>query len=167
MRVAAPSAAEAVPNELLDIAIALNSTAELSGDEVIGNPTEGALLLWLHDRGIDYNAIRARYEVVDREPFSTERKYMSTTIVTEGQRRRFVKGAPEIVMAMCDMTAEERKAVEQELLTYQRKAMRSEEHTSELQSRQYLVCRLLLEKKNKDRNFDTSHGIPLVHNRAE
>ncbi|HEY9543607.1 calcium-translocating P-type ATPase, PMCA-type [Prevotella sp.] len=125
MRVAAPSAAEAVPNELLDIAIALNSTAELSGDEVIGNPTEGALLLWLHDRGIDYNAIRARYEVVDREPFSTERKYMSTTIVTEGQRRRFVKGAPEIVMAMCDMTAEERKAVEQELLTYQRKAMRT------------------------------------------
>src|SRR3712207_8898177 len=30
-------------------------------------------------------------------------------------------------------------------------AVRSEEHTSELQSRQYLVCRLLLEKKNQDR----------------
>src|SRR3712207_7252916 len=30
-------------------------------------------------------------------------------------------------------------------------ASRSEEHTSELQSRQYLVCRLLLEKKKKDR----------------
>src|SRR3712207_7852692 len=30
-----------------------------------------------------------------------------------------------------------------------RAAQRSEEHTSELQSRQYLVCRLLLEKKNK------------------
>src|SRR3712207_8773588 len=30
-----------------------------------------------------------------------------------------------------------------------RLAMRSEEHTSELQSRQYLVCRLLLEKKKK------------------
>src|SRR3712207_8984601 len=29
--------------------------------------------------------------------------------------------------------------------------MRSEEHTSELQSRQYLVCRLLLEKKQKSR----------------
>src|SRR5258707_6169416 len=28
---------------------------------------------------------------------------------------------------------------------------RSEEHTSELQSRQYLVCRLLLEKKNQER----------------
>src|SRR3712207_8056761 len=31
-----------------------------------------------------------------------------------------------------------------------RPAPRSEEHTSELQSRQYLVCRLLLEKKKKD-----------------
>src|SRR3712207_7569276 len=30
--------------------------------------------------------------------------------------------------------------------------IRSEEHTSELQSRQYLVCRLLLEKKNKQNN---------------
>src|SRR3712207_7397535 len=32
-------------------------------------------------------------------------------------------------------------------------ALRSEEHTSELQSRQYLVCRLLLEKKKK--KYDT------------
>src|SRR3712207_7338306 len=31
----------------------------------------------------------------------------------------------------------------------QRRSLRSEEHTSELQSRQYLVCRLLLEKKKK------------------
>src|SRR3712207_7158637 len=33
---------------------------------------------------------------------------------------------------------------------------RSEEHTSELQSRQYLVCRLLLEKKKKSTNWDRS-----------
>src|SRR3712207_7388053 len=41
-------------------------------------------------------------------------------------------------------------------------AGRSEEHTSELQSRQYLVCRLLLEKKNKDfgRKFIITASIP-------
>src|SRR5690606_42089535 len=33
--------------------------------------------------------------------------------------------------------------------TYQKAVIRSEEHTSELQSRENLVCRLLLEKKNK------------------
>src|SRR3712207_7553314 len=32
-------------------------------------------------------------------------------------------------------------------------ALRSEEHTSELQSRQYLVCRLLLEKKKKTQHY--------------
>src|SRR3712207_8216909 len=37
-------------------------------------------------------------------------------------------------------------------LREQRLARRSEEHTSELQSRQYLVCRLLLEKKTKEVN---------------
>src|SRR3712207_7174755 len=36
---------------------------------------------------------------------------------------------------------------------------RSEEHTSELQSRQYLVCRLLLEKKKKKRNKTESCSI--------
>src|SRR3712207_8796395 len=36
---------------------------------------------------------------------------------------------------------------------------RSEEHTSELQSRQYLVCRLLLEKK---KNTDQTTVIPII-----
>src|SRR3712207_7254234 len=41
--------------------------------------------------------------------------------------------------------------------TYRRTCYaRSEEHTSELQSRQYLVCRLLLEKKKKNSKYITS-----------
>src|SRR3712207_7744207 len=36
------------------------------------------------------------------------------------------------------------------LLKLEQEGLRSEEHTSELQSRQYLVCRLLLEKKKKN-----------------
>ncbi|MBO1364067.1 calcium-translocating P-type ATPase, PMCA-type [Prevotella sp. A2931] len=125
MRVAQPAADKEGSDPLLDIAIALNSTAELHGREVIGNPTEGALLLWLQDRGVDYRALRQRYETTAREPFSTERKYMSTTAVVDGTPRRFVKGAPEIVIAMCDMSAEERSAVERRLSDYQHKAMRT------------------------------------------
>src|SRR3712207_9300009 len=37
-----------------------------------------------------------------------------------------------------------------------RRLPRSEEHTSELQSRQYLVCRLLLEKKKNKKNINNS-----------
>src|SRR3712207_8472134 len=39
----------------------------------------------------------------------------------------------------------------------QRSSVRSEEHTSELQSRQYLVCRLLLEKKKNQSNMTSSN----------
>src|ERR1041385_9411434 len=47
----------------------------------------------------------------------------------------------------------------------QGKAWRSEEHTSELQSRLHLVCRLLLEKKNninKDHRFDVNMGMAWI-----
>src|SRR5947209_12339029 len=39
-----------------------------------------------------------------------------------------------------------------------RRGRRSEEHTSELQSRQYLVCRLLLEKKKKTKKTNSNNG---------
>src|SRR3712207_7663212 len=43
-----------------------------------------------------------------------------------------------------------RSALKTDDILIHRQAARSEEHTSELQSRQYLVCRLLLEKKKKN-----------------
>src|SRR5947209_10763843 len=44
-----------------------------------------------------------------------------------------------------------------------RNKKRSEEHTSELQSRQYLVCRLLLEKKKNKKNRDDVHNTDINH----
>src|SRR3712207_7899889 len=43
------------------------------------------------------------------------------------------------------------------------KISRSEEHTSELQSRQYLVCRLLLEKKNFSTHSYISFALSLIY----
>src|SRR5438445_8184671 len=42
---------------------------------------------------------------------------------------------------------------------------RSEEHTSELQSRQYLVCRLLLEKKKKNKKQTITQYVNMVWQR--
>src|SRR5947209_10092376 len=44
---------------------------------------------------------------------------------------------------------------------------RSEEHTSELQSRQYLVCRLLLEKKKKNNNRQSLWLQPTFKNKVD
>lgn len=105
--------------------MALCSTAELDGQEVIGNPTEGALLLWLRAQGIDFGKLRSEAEVVDEEPFSTERKYMRVTVRTRERTVSYIKGAPEIVMQMCDMTEEEAADYRRKLLEYQQGAMRT------------------------------------------
>ncbi len=111
--------------------IAVNSTAQLdlSGEkpQVLGNPTEGALLLWLADRGIDYTALRGRSERVEELPFSTERKYMATVVrEADGRRVLYVKGAPEIVFGMCsDAAGVSRKELDARLLEYQNQAMRT------------------------------------------
>lgn len=111
--------------------IAVNSTAQLdlSGEkpEVLGNPTEGALLLLLHKHGCDYAKLRRRAEVVEELPFSTEKKYMATVVRSaNGQRTLYVKGAPEIVFGMCSDTAGMTKdEIDAILLVYQNQAMRT------------------------------------------
>ncbi|MCD8101270.1 MAG: cation-translocating P-type ATPase [Alistipes sp.] len=68
----------------LAMMMAANSTAHLDGEgKTIGNPTEGALLMWLRDSGYDYTALRRSAGIADQITFSTERKYMATLISAE------------------------------------------------------------------------------------
>lgn len=116
-------------------AMALNSTAQLDFTDpnhptVLGNPTEGALLLWLCQHGVDYRELRDCSNIVDQLPFSTERKYMATVVdsaLMPGRRILYVKGAPEIVFGMCRTMGEgaTRERVEKQLLDYQNHAMRT------------------------------------------
>ena len=118
-------------DEVIAEGIAVNSTAQLdmSGDkpEVLGNPTEGALLLWLQRRGADYQTLRRDAVRVAELPFTTERKYMATVVRSAtGHNILYVKGAPEIVYAMCRNTAGVSKdEVDALLLDYQNQAMRT------------------------------------------
>ena len=111
--------------QLLDIAMAVNSTAELDGDKTIGNPTEAALLLWLKDQGEDYNTLRQEGNIVWQQPFSTEYKHMATIIDIDKKRYVMVKGAPEIVTAHCSLDDQQTQKIQQQLLNYQMQAMRT------------------------------------------
>ena len=107
--------------------VAANSTAFLDAEgRIIGNPTEGALLEWLRRGGEDYAALREGAEIEDRLTFTTERKYMATIIRSgvSGRRILCVKGAPEIVRAMC---ADDGRGAEigERLLAFQNRAMRT------------------------------------------
>ena len=98
-------------------AIALNTTAT----HEVGNPTEQALLRWLVVQGVDYQQLRDENPISAREPFSTERKYMTTTVGDT----LYIKGAPEVVMDMCDMTDDEHQTAVQQLQQWQQHAMRT------------------------------------------
>src|SRR5574344_3075759 len=113
--------------------IAVNSTASLDfstkSPNAIGNPTEGALLLWLHSQGIDYRELKESAERLGEVPFSTERKYMATIVKSGifGKRILFVKGAPEIVFGMCHKSCGNvaKSDIDKQLLEYQKQAMRT------------------------------------------
>ena len=119
--------------------MAVNSTAflERKGEELIpiGNPTEGALLLWLDEHGYDYEQMREESKVISQLPFSTERKYMATLVEKEGKRTLYIKGAPEIILRhskyflstgekICPIE-EARPIAEELLIKYQNMAMRT------------------------------------------
>lgn len=103
----------------LHLAIALNTTAT----HEVGNPTEQALLRWLVAEGCDYQQLREDHPITAREPFSTERKYMATTIGAT----TYLKGAPEVIIARCKdhLEASALSEIQTQLLEWQRHAMRT------------------------------------------
>ena len=110
--------------------IAVNTTASLQIEEgtspkVLGNPTEGALLLWLYDQGIDYRALKEDVVYEVELPFSTERKLMAVVVRTDQERMLYVKGAPEIVYGKCVMSDQQKRDIQERLLTYQEQGMRT------------------------------------------
>lgn len=119
-------------SSLLKECIAINTTANLDFADpkkikAIGNPTEGALLLWLHNQGINYLDIRESLDIIDRLQFTTELKYMATVVNSKvtGKRVVFVKGAPDILMNLCKTTEEEIKNYKAKLVEYQNHANRT------------------------------------------
>jgi Ca2+-transporting ATPase len=84
---------------------AVNGTAHLEEREgkiiVIGNSTEGALLRWLRQHGLDYMQIRAETRSTKQYLFDGNRKRMSTVVHRDKRMWLLVKGAPEIVAGLC------------------------------------------------------------------
>ncbi len=118
-------------DDVLYEGIAVNSTAQLDRShqkpQVLGNPTEGALLLWLESHGVDYVEVREKVDRVEELPFNTERKYMATVVKSStGEKILYVKGAPEIVFGMCrDTSGVTKEEIDALLLEYQNQAMRT------------------------------------------
>lgn len=106
-----------VCTQLMALNGSVNSTANINGDKVIGNPTEGAILQWIDEStGYKYETTRNVCEIRSQKPFNSTDKYMSTVIAdtnskpVRGKLKDFVlvKGAPEVVCKLIMDTSDKR-----------------------------------------------------------
>ena len=147
-----------IQNDIISEMIATNTTANLdfadrSNIKPIGNPTEGALLLWLNSQNTNYLNIRENTEIIDRLPFSTENKYMATIVKSNVLNRKvlYVKGAPEILLNMSDITTDKKDSYINKLAEYQSKAFRT------------LACAYLELSDNDDVFFEGKLNCAKLH----
>ena len=127
---------------LLEESIAVNTTGNLSispdgAAEAVGNPTEGALLLYLHGLGLDFLKLRFAFQLKEQLTFSTERKFMATygRSAVDDTMVLYVKGAPEILLARSarvltasgeeELSDAKREELFDELKQYQARGMRT------------------------------------------
>lgn len=87
---------------------AVNSTAHLSKSSgSVGSPTETALLLHLKKLKKDYLKIRQNYKVLNTVPFSSENKYMLSSVNSKRGDITYIKGAPEVILSASTLSASE------------------------------------------------------------
>jgi Ca2+-transporting ATPase len=97
-----PRARDGAALDWLAVNAATNSTANLEDKDgklvTVGNSTEGALLQWLREAGVDYVKLRATHELLYQIHFSSERKRMTTVIRYGDRLLALMKGAPEVIL---------------------------------------------------------------------
>lgn len=69
--------------------------------QIKGDPTEGALISMAAKAGLWQNDLNDRFPRIDEQPFSSERKRMTTVHQTEKGEVAYSKGAPEMILNSC------------------------------------------------------------------
>lgn len=82
------------------------------GFEVLGDTTEGALLEWAQKKGIVIENLRNQNKLLEEAPFSLKTRMMTTVWEIDSKTILFTKGAPEVVLPLCNLSAKALEEVE-------------------------------------------------------
>ena len=112
----------------------LCNDSELKGEEIIGDPTEGALIVMSAKAGFDYKELNEKYPRLEEYPFDSERKLMSTLHNINYKMTILTKGAPDVILSRStkilvnnkieDMTDSLREKINLANENYAKKALR-------------------------------------------
>ncbi len=115
-------------------AFLLCNDATFSGDQVIGEPTEAALLVKAREMGLSREALEQREPRVGDLPFDARRKRMTTLHKSGAGYVAYVKGAPDLLLERCDkiltaqgavaLTPTRKREVERQVLQMGKEALR-------------------------------------------
>jgi len=115
---------ELLNNSILCSTASLVQKVDTGHWDVIGDTTEGALLLLVKDLGINYEDRRSEWEMGEVEPFDSTLKRMAVKVRKGNAHHHYIKGSPESVLSICKMDEKERLAIEKEFEAYARKGLR-------------------------------------------
>lgn len=117
MTVRKVEASEKDLKDLLINAVVCNSASLVLEDnkwDILGDTTEGALLLWAKEKKIEYEEVRSAGKILEEEPFNLERRRMSVLWEEGGKVVLYTKGAPESIIPLCKLTDKKIKEIESE-----------------------------------------------------
>ncbi|MDO8573844.1 MAG: cation-translocating P-type ATPase [Candidatus Daviesbacteria bacterium] len=89
--------------DLIKCAIYCNSASLIMKEDggswdILGDTTEGALLLWAKDRGQDIDLMRSQGKLIEEIPFNLETRKMTVFWEDGNKKTEYTKGAPEILL---------------------------------------------------------------------
>ena len=79
--------------------------------DILGDTTEGALLLWAKDCDVDINTIRSAGKIIEEIPFDLKTRMMTVTWQEASSAMVYSKGAPEVLLPKCALSASELKKI--------------------------------------------------------
>jgi Ca2+-transporting ATPase len=119
---------EKVPTELLQAAL-LGNTATISKKEdgssvILGDKTDGALLLWTNEHHPELQTLLKEGKIIDEFVFDVTAKTVSTIWENNDKRSIFVRGAPEAIIARSTLSKNEREEIEKEYEKFAKEGLR-------------------------------------------
>jgi len=109
------------PGRALSAIVLANDADPATG---AGDPLDVGLLRYAAAQGIDVEAVRGSHAVVSDRPFDSAWKFTRVTVVDDGQPVSYLKGAPEVLLDRCGLSAGERESWREKADAYAHEGVR-------------------------------------------